>query len=389
MKRLLVLLYLIHSLCYNAIPTPITVGAGLYTGVLVENRIYLNSYIGGVGTISVINADSFQVVATIPLIGYSGNLTNIGNRVCALSQNIGKATIINTITNTKVATIELGFNSGPYYGVQYENKIFATNYSLSSVSVINLDLIPNGVDPNTPITAPVEAVIELGGTPGYPMIYGNKLLVSMVTGSKTCVIDPKTNSLVATLSGAYNIFAGSFLKDKAYFQLLTGPSVYSYDLKTIDYTLPPTTAQTAPTSVINMDATSHIKTLGEKYIVSCSFGTPNTVISILDTTTNIVTSTTVAGSYCFVANVRGPKAYITSYYDNKIFIVDASKIPLSQSVLTNTIMGEGSPTQAIAYKNRLYITNRNHDTLSVFDTITETFVDTTSTAPVLQYFKKY
>lgn len=362
------------------IASPIPVADGLFTGVLVENKIYLSSYIGSKGYVSIVNADTYEVLGRIPLLGYAGNLINIGNKVGALSQNEGIATIIDAKTQTKLATINLGNNSGPYYGVGYENKIFSTNYSQNSITVSNLDLIPPGVDPELPISTPIEAVIEVQSVPAYPMVFGDKIFLSTLTGNKIVVISGKTNQIAATLSGNFQNFVGAILGDSTYFQIpsaINNPGfVIKQDTNLIDYSLPNTFVQTAPKSILNIDAGGHIKTIGEKYIIICSFSDLNTTVSIYNVENGAQSSSIVAGKYCFIAAIKGSKAYVTSYDDNKIFIFDAKNIENSLPILVASINGEGSPTQAIVYGDRLFITNRNHSSLSVFDTNTNQFVDT-------------
>jgi YVTN family beta-propeller protein/autotransporter-associated beta strand protein len=155
-----------------------------------ESLVYVTNP-GGINTVSVINTATNTVVATIP-VGIVPELLAIspdGTRVYVPNQGSNTVSVINTATNSVVATIPAG--SQPVgAGVTPDGaRVYVTNINANMVSVINtatntvIAAIPVGVNPTGVAVTP-------DGTRAY---------VTNAGSDNVSVINTATNTVVATI----------------------------------------------------------------------------------------------------------------------------------------------------------------------------------------------
>ncbi len=368
-------------LAFNCLSAPINFGGNPGLGVTVNNKVY----IANIGTpttnsVKVIDAHTYAIVADIPVDNYPVNLSIVGDKIVSLNFRADTISVINTLNDTKIGTIVLPYDSAPYYAFGFEHKLLSTNYHLNSVSFTNLD------------TLTVENTLPVSQTPLFPFVIGDKLFVVEFTGNTIDVFSARANTLLAKIyvAQAYSMFAASVLGDKIY---IDSPyyGVVVIDTKLIDYSLSPTTLQTAPfVDLFPMDASfirpfvaGHYVLSGNNHVDPENFSW----IYITDVDTHAVTTVYLDSSSAAIAAIVGSKVYITAYTSNKIYILDLKNIALSLPVLVNTITGEGDPAAAIIVDNKLFIANPSSGTISVLNTDTDTFIDINS-SPILNNFSK-
>ena len=234
-----------------------------------ESLVYVTNQ-GGSNTVSVINTATNTVVATIP-VGIVPGLLAVspdGTRVYVPNQGSDTVSVINTASNTVVATIPAG--SQPVgAGVSPDGaRVYVTNTNANTVSVINS--ATNTVITTIPVgTAPTGVAVTPDGTRAY---------VTNAFSDNVSVINTATNTVVATIPIAGFI---------------------------------PTPQLVA------------VSPNGTRAYVTNAF-TNN--VSVIDTATNTVVATIPAGNQPTGVMVTpdGTRAYVTNFLNNNVSVIDTA-----------------------------------------------------------------
>jgi YVTN family beta-propeller protein/autotransporter-associated beta strand protein len=249
-------------------PTAIPVGLSPVAAAVRgdESLVYVTNQ-GGSNTVSVINTATNTVVATIP-VGIVPQLLAVtpdGTRVYVPNQGSDTVSVINTATNTVVATIAAG--SQPVTaGVTPDGaRVYVTNINANMVSVINT------------ATNTVVATINVGSGPTGVTVTpdGTRAYVTNAGSNTVSVINTATNAVVATVP------VGS---------------------------LPQLVA-------VSPDGT-------RAYVTN---GFANTV-SVINTATNAVVATIPVGSQPtgVVVTPDGTRAYVTNFQNNTVSVINTA-----------------------------------------------------------------
>ncbi len=398
LKTLLLIVYFVFFLCHPIVAAPIPTTGSPFWGVVVEDRVYVlnNKYLDP--HIDVIDTKT-NAFFTIPITQeFPIYAVTAGKYIVVNNNSSGTATIIDGITNTQVALVELpNYLCAPYYSTTWGTKIFVCNFHEQNISVINTTLL-SGLDPNEASTQPIEATIDIGViNPLFCVTLGDKVFVNIAgSTSNMIVINARTNAVAAKIGLGMNSQGFSFVAgDKLYVQnsSTSAGAIVVVNTTLIDYTESPTTIQTDPviaTISTGINFTGQGARLVGKYLVGSSFGQPSQYggICIIDTDSNTVTRTVTLFDIAPKLVVSGAfknKVYVSSQYHNKLYVLDFDQIGGTDEEFVTTITGEGNaangygPFESTQLGNKLYLSNTRANvsqaSISVLDMETDTFID--------------
>jgi len=278
---------------------------------------YVTNY--GSANVSVINTSTNTVVATIT-VGISPTsvaITPNGLYAYVTNSNLASnsVSVINIFTNTVVATIS-NVGPEPWNIAITPNGLYAyvTNFGRNSVSLVNISTNTE-VEDITVGTSPVAVAITPNGLYAYVANYGS---------ANVSVINTATNIAVATITVGTNPRGVAITPD----------GLYAY--------------------VTN-------------------YGSAN--VSVINTATNTVVATITVGTnpYAIAITPNGLYAYVTNYGSNNVSVINTST-----NTVVDTITVGGSPIGVVITPNGLYayVANHGSNTVSVINTSTNTVVDT-------------
>jgi YVTN family beta-propeller protein len=278
------------------------------------------------------------------------NFFNLDNKIYATNQTGGTVSVINSATNTVISSPSIGDTS--FYSFGIGHKLFVNNTYGDTVSVI---------DTSTDTTV---ATIPVGDAPIYSLIVGNKLYVSNSVDRSVSVINTSTNSVIATIGS----LAGSTtyitnVGEKIYVSLQNADKVAVIDGIT-DTLL----------TTINVGATPYsLVSVGTKvYVGNGNSGT----VSVIDSTTDTVSATISVGGAAqnpvFLRAV-GSKVYVDNLQSNKVVVIDAIT-----DTVTSTINLDFGPYASVYFDGKLYVGSQDGtpDMAAIIDTETDTLEET-------------
>ena len=287
-----------------------------------------NAYITNVNsnTVSVIDTVTNTVIATIPvgLNPFGVAVSFDGSKV--YFTHVGGVSVIDTVTNTVVATIPVGLSSSCCGGVAVtpdRSKVYVVNSNANTVSVIDTAT-------NTVIGSPIPVQLDPRGVAVAPD--GSKVYVAdeiAFFGGTVSVIDTVTNAVSATIP----------IGDPPLGGVAVTPD-------------------------------------GSKVYV-----TQVTTVSVIDTVTNTVIATIPVGLIPEGVAVTpdGSKVYVTSIVANTVSAIDAATNTVIGSAIPipplNPVIG-ASPTSVAVTPDgsKVYVVNANANNVSVIDTATNTVI---------------
>ena len=290
-------------------------------------------------TVSVIDTQSNTVIATIPVGGIPGGVavSPDGNKIYVTSYNItsslandngkGIVSVIDGATNTVTATVSVGFYPTGVTVSPDGNKIYVTNSKDNDVSVVNtqtnavIATIPVGLDPRGVAVNPDGNKIYVinnnynGSDPGY---HGN---------GTVSVIDAATNKVIATLT------VGSLPKGIAVTR--DGSKIFVTNFK-------------------------------------------DNSVSVIDAATNSEIARVPAGNgpYGVAVNPAGTKIYVANFNDRNVSVIDAA----TNKVIATILVGAQPEGVSVTPDgNKIYVVNNypyNGNTVSAIDASTNTVIAT-------------
>jgi gliding motility-associated-like protein len=261
--------------------------------------------VGNIASFTAINNGNSPVTATITATPAPVYFAYIANQ---FSNNVS---VVNTTTNTVVATVPVGAHPTGVAASADGNSVYITNNGDNTVSVINT------------ATNTVSATIPVGAAPYGICVSpdGNRVYVANQNSGSISVISTTTNTLIATVtvgSGPYGIAISP-----------DGTRVYCANMN---------------------DAT----------------------MSEINTATNMVIATVNVGPhpYSVVVGADGTRAYVSSAYSNSITVINAT----NNQIVTTITARNFSNTPAMCLSpdgSRLYLVNGE---IAVINTATNAII---------------
>jgi YVTN family beta-propeller protein/autotransporter-associated beta strand protein len=277
----------------NAVaPTAITVGLSPVAAAVRgdESLVYVSNA-GGSNTVSVINTATNTVVATIPvgMVPLFLAVSPDGTRIYVPNLGSDTVSIINAATNTAIATVPVGSQPVSAAVTPDGARVFVTNINANTVSVINT--ATNTVVTTIPVGfQPAGVAVTPDGTRVYVT---NSNAFNVPNASTVSVINTATNTVVATIP-------------------ITG-----------FFPLPQLVA-------VSPDGT-------RAYVTN---GFANTV-SVINTATNTVVATILVGSQPtgVVFTPDGTRAYVNNFVTNTVSVINTA----TNTVIATLPVGVSGP----------------------------------------------
>jgi YVTN family beta-propeller protein len=308
---------------------------------------------GDIASFNATNATNAPVNATVTVTPTNSSFAYITNEQ---SNNVS---VINTATNTVVATVVVGKLP---YGISVSpdaSKVYVTTNSGSNdLTVINT------------ATNIVVATVGVGAQPTGVSVSpdGNKVYVTNTGSNNLSVINTATNTVVATVGLGVNPFGVSVSPD--------GSNVYVANIGS------------ANVSVINTATNTVVATLGvganptgvavspdgsKVYVTSQG---PNNV-SVINTATNTVVATVGVGlrpnGIC--VSPDGSKVYVSNLGSDNVSVINTA----TNTVVATVAVGTSPAGVSLSPDgSKVYVANFNSNNVSVISSATNTIVATVS-----------
>ena len=246
--------------------------------------VYISN--GGDNTVSVIDAATNTVVATIPV----GNLPTLialtpdNTRAYVANQGSNDVTVINTATNTVVATIPVGTQAIGVAVTPDGTRVYATGTASNTVSVINT--ATNTVEPQSPSEVGPQGVKV---TPD-----GTRVYITNGASNDVSVIATATNTVIATIPAGVNPAIVTITPD--------GTRAYVANQGSNDVTVINTATNTVVTTIpVGIQATGVVITPDGAFAYVTN--TVSNTVSVISTATNTIVATLPVGLSPLVAGI--------------------------------------------------------------------------------------
>jgi YVTN family beta-propeller protein len=168
-------------------------------------------------TVSVIDADTNAVMATIAVGDRPTGVLAVGSRVYVTNESSGTVSVINVATNAVVATVAVGVRPSGLDVSAYGDEVWVANEGSNTVSVI--DIATNLLVP-TPATNAVVATVPVGIAPHGISFSGHGEQVYVTSQSDTVtVVDEYDRDVAATVPVGHtptDIEAPTTFNDRVY-----------------------------------------------------------------------------------------------------------------------------------------------------------------------------
>jgi YVTN family beta-propeller protein len=294
-----------------------------------------------------INNGSAPITATITAMPLSVGLAYIANK------NDNTVSVINTESNTVIATIPVGTNPMGVGVSPDGTRAYVANFGSGSVSVINA--AANAVIATIPVVLPNCAAVSPDGAKVY--ITGDSNLVT--------VIDAATNTVAATIpvgAGPAGI-AVSPDGSRAYVANYTSKNVSVINTAT-NTVIATVTASYNPNGIV-------VSPDGKRVYVSDDYS----YMSVIDATNNtLITNQVVLSESAGIAiSPDGKIVYVLEVNNNTVLGINSADYSIVSSV---TVGGKPTGIAISADGNRLYVTNAASGSVSVISTASNTVVST-------------
>ena len=302
---------------------------------------------GNIAAFTATNSGSTQVTATITATPLSAGFAYIS------SSNSNNVSVINTVTNTIVATIKVGLNPGGVSVSRDGTRVYVTNETDNTVSVIDatnntvVATIPVGIEPFCVAVSPD----------------GSRAYVSNYTSNTVSVINTAINKVISTIPTGTSPYGVAVSPD--------GSHVYVANLVSKSVTVINTANNSTITSVGvgGNPCGVTISTDGSRVYVANSLSNN---VSVINTATNLVVAT--------IPLEKGPVGITVSPDGGYVYTADQESDFISViNTATNTevasIPDNGDPFAVSTSPDGslLYVTNLT-GTVSVINTATNVLI---------------
>ncbi len=276
------------------------------------------AYVGNEGsaTVSIINTSSNTVIATpgVGLVPISIVSTQNKEKIYVVNQSSDNVSVIDGLTNTVITTIAVGDLPNTIVMNPSGTRAYVTNDLSNSVSVI--DIASDAVIATVPVGAnPKDVALTPDGSKAYITNQGS---------ADVSVIDTSSNTVIATIPIGGSIRTIGIIP--------SGLNVYVLDLVSNN-------------------------------------------VSVINTSSNTVIATIPVGSFpdAITFTPDGTRAYVANSSSANVSVIDTA----SNTVITTIPVGSGPTSIAITPDGtRAYVSNANGASVSVIDTITNTVITT-------------
>lgn len=298
---------------------------------------------GNIPVFAAVNNGTAPITSTVTVVPTSKAFAYIA------SGGSDKVSVINTVTNTYVTTIPVGFPAGVAVSLS-NGKVYVTDQNSSAVTVINTS------------TNTVDTAFGVGKFPFGIAVSpdGSKLYVANQGDNTVSVINAKTYALITTVKVGNNPYGITVSPDgsKVYVTNLGGVSVSVINSSTNKV------MTTIPVGPYPNGITSSPD--GSRVYVANTLGNS---ISVINTITNSVISTIAVGSYpiAVVTSIDGKNLYVTNAAGNSLWVID---------ITTNTVINKipvGNSPEGISITpdgQFVYVVNEISNDVSVINTQT-------------------
>ena len=299
------------------------------------------NFVPDCGIISVINNPSASVV--------------VGTRLYVLGGKDGNISVVDTLTNTVIATItdlQDTLNGGVLVGTDL--------YITSDQYVYIIDTLTNTVT-NT---------ITVGRGVMSPVLVGNKVYVINRKDKTVSAVDTVTKTVTATISVGSDPASATLSGTKLYVVNSNKKGDHG-SVTVID-----TTTDTTTTAITLDENPSSATLVGTKLYVEYNNGNS---ISVIDTTTDTIVDTITVGNIPSTAVLVGTSLYVLNFDDTSISVIDTT----NDTVTTTFTAGASFGPVTLVGKNLYIINSGNHNsnTISVINTDTNSLIGTITVGP--------
>lgn len=303
---------------------------------VLGNKVYVTS--PGNDSVSVINAVSNVVLATIPVGDRPSSIVAYQNKVYVTNRTSGTVSVINAVSDTVEATITV--NAGPYYSAVVGSKIYIGHFASNTIAVID------------PADNTVEATIPVGTRTESIAVVGSKVYAINAVSQSATVIDSSTNTVITTIAG---------LGGSPRFSTVVGNKVYVATLS--GFTKVINSLTDTISSSIATGSVSDIASVGNKVYVS-EYGGAS--IKVLNTSTDTISSTiTVCPSTTYLAKIAVVGERVYSACDGN----DPSLVTINTNtdLLVDRTYTVSQPINIVTANNKLFLASANSGTLKIID----------------------
>ena len=285
-----------------------------------NERVYVAN--AGSDTVSVIDADTHAVIATIPVGDRPTGVGFLGTRVYVTNQLSGTVSVIDIASNTVVATVPVGIRPSGMDFTAYYGELWVANEGSNNVSVIDLDTntvvdtVPVGIAPHGITFSPhgeeiyvtsqsdtvtvvdehdhhIIATVPVGHTPTdieAPLWSGPKIYVSNQSSNTVSVISRVSNTVVKTIPVGTDPtgLLQTPLTSKLYVANKGSNTISVIDMATD--TIVDTLSAVHPHELAS-------SALTDDYLYATGMGATGGVVTVLDLTTGAVVATVPVGDF--------------------------------------------------------------------------------------------
>jgi len=307
-----------------------------------------------VGLVPINDASAAEntVTATIAVGNGSNGIAfdSANNRMYVTNRSDDTVSVINTATNAVTATITVG--NAPW-GIAFDsanNRMYVANRSDDTVSVINT------------ATNAVTATITVGNAP-WGIAFdsaNNRMYVGNNLDDTVSVINTATNAVTATIT------VGDVPRGIAFDSANNRMYVVNYLDDTVSVINTATNAVTATITVGDGPSDIAFDSANNRmYVTNWSANT----VSVINTVTNAVTATITVGNLPLgiAFDSANNRMYVGNYNADTVSVINTA----TNAVTATITVGDGPSDIAFdSANNRMYVTNWSANTVSVINTVT-------------------
>ena len=309
--------------------------------------------------------------------------TLVGDKLYVSNYSSNTVSVINTTTNAVIATIPV--DNSPFFSTLVGTRLYVSNYGGDTVSVINTK------------TDTVFTTITVGSNPAALMLVGADLYVNNFGSGSFSIINTVNNTVSATIAVGSNPFTTTKVGSKLYinnlgsdtisvvdtishdvltiiavstspyYSVLVGTKLYVADYNASNVAVIDTISDTTLTNIVVGDSPRFETVVGDfLYVVNESTND----VSVIDTTNDNVVATIPVVSNPYESSLVGTKLYVSNHGSDKVSVIDTTN-----NTVTATISVGANPFTFALHNTDLYVINESGD-VAVIDTNTDTLGNT-------------
>ena len=329
-----------QKMAESATSYSISVGDFPQYTTLVGTKLYAMNRFGN--TVSVIDTNTYAVIATVPVGTSPIESTLVGTNLYVANFGAGTVSVIDTTTDTVTATVTVG--SQPLTSTLVGTDLYVDNYNANTVSVIDT------------LTNTVTATITTGGGTKRSVLVGSRLYVTNYGPNTLSIIDTNTKTVIQTVTVCTDPVHIVALGSNIYISCNNATvSVFDTNTNTVTATIP-VTYLAGEMAFVGTDL----------YVTHGN----HTFVTVIDTLTNTVTNVITVGGGPVGLYLVGTSLYITNRLTDNVSVIDT----VTKTVIATVVVGD-LPFDLALVGSYLYISNPSSDNIYIIDTNTNTLVE--------------